>query len=72
MFTQAPLAHVLRSVGAAYGISVDCQQLPSQADRFDGTLPTDNLYEALRIVTIAYGLSYTVQGRQVILKPSEK
>lgn len=72
VFTQAPLAHVLRSVEGTYGISVAYRQLPTQADRFDGTLPTDNLYEAMRIVTIAYGLSYTVEGRQVILKPSEK
>lgn len=72
VFAQAPLAHVLRSVEATYGISVAYRRLPTQADRFDGTLPTDNLNEALRIVTIAYGLSYTVQGRQVILKQSEK
>ncbi len=72
VFAQAPLAHVLRSVETAYGIRVSYRRLPTQADRFDGTLPTDNLYEALRIVTIAYGLSYTIEGRQVILKPSAK
>ena len=72
---QSPVSFplcVAKNINTPDGISVAYRQLPTQADRFDGTLPTDNLYEALRIVTIAYGLSYTVEGRQVILKPSEK
>lgn len=72
VFSRSPLSQVLAVVSRTYGVHISCRQAAGHADRFDGTLPADNLDEALRVVGIAYGLDCYKDGNRVVLTVPEK
>ena len=57
VFRAAALDEVARVVGAHYGVRINVSdRIPTRADLFTGSVPTDNLFDALTVIERAYGI----------------
>uniref|UniRef100_A0AB33IVM9 FecR domain-containing protein n=1 Tax=Prevotella sp. GTC17254 TaxID=3236794 RepID=A0AB33IVM9_9BACT len=65
VFKLQDIGAVLDAVEASYGVDIQLNVPLVLTDRFTGTLPTDDLPFALRIISEAYQLKYHIQGHKV-------
>lgn len=68
VFRHRHLSDVIKEVSRTYRVSVALAgRSPSNADTFSGTLPTDNLDEALGILRQTYRLNISRNGKRITL-----
>lgn len=65
-FHDVPLSKVIREIETKYGVNIKLEA--STNDTFTGTLPTNNLQEAIKIVTVSYGLKANKTSNKYILQ----
>jgi ferric-dicitrate binding protein FerR (iron transport regulator) len=68
IFRNAELSQVVRMIEEYYdvAIKIDCKECFS--DRFSGTLPVDNLNEALEILEYTYHLKAVKETKEIVMK----
>lgn len=66
-FVNRPLSEVAKTLSSNYGILVSCSSQELNNIPFTGTLPTDNLQEAISILTISLSLKSNIQESYVTL-----
>jgi ferric-dicitrate binding protein FerR (iron transport regulator) len=68
VFRNTELSQVIRTIGKNYNmtIKIDCEKYLS--DLFTGTLPINDLNEALSVIEHSYHLKAIINGREIILK----
>ncbi|MDR1717225.1 MAG: FecR domain-containing protein [Prevotella sp.] len=68
VFRNTELSQVIRTIGKNYNmtIKIDCEEYLS--DLFTGTLPINDLNEALSVIEQTYHLKAIINGREIILK----
>jgi len=66
-FSDTPLQSVIKGLEQCYNVKIE--KLPNSLsnDVFSGTLPTDDILEALNIIKGLYGLSYVVSDSTIVL-----
>jgi ferric-dicitrate binding protein FerR (iron transport regulator) len=67
VFRNTELSQVISSIEKNYGITIDAGAINDLSDRFTGTLPIDNLYEALEVIELLYHLRATIAERKVMI-----
>lgn len=68
VFRHRLLPDIVKQLNRTYHVSVTLTGMPSShADTFSGTLPTDNLDEALNILAETYHLSISKKGKRIYL-----
>lgn len=65
-FHDVPLSKVIQEIEAKYGVSIRLEA--GTNDTFTGTLPTNNLQEAIKIVAMSYGLKVNKANKRYILR----
>lgn len=65
VFRGMPLAEVLNRMEAAYGVRIHVDDTVSCSDTFSGSVPSNNLVDALEIVKISYGLNYRFESKEI-------
>lgn len=68
IFRNSKLQDVLHSIEKNYNITfrVACNEF--LANTFTGTLPTNNLNEALEVIELSYGLKASIRNKEVLLE----
>jgi len=68
VFRNTELSQVIRAIEENYNMSVkiDCKECLS--DRFTGTLPVNDLNEALEIIEHSYHLRAVINGKEIVMK----
>ncbi|MDR0332717.1 MAG: FecR domain-containing protein [Dysgonamonadaceae bacterium] len=68
VFRNTELSQVINSIERIYGITIDTSAINDLSDKFTGTLPIDNLYEALEVIELLYHLRATIAERRVVIR----
>lgn len=66
VFSDTQLNHVIETLEDIYDIRIDVRSR-KKIDGFNGTLPTNNLLQALNILRSAYGFRYTIEGQNITI-----
>jgi len=66
-FEETELSEVINNVESSYGVSIEIDK-ESLSDLFSGTLPSNNLNEALLILEESYHLKRSTTGNKILLK----
>lgn len=68
VFDKAPLDSVLEAIGLCYGRHIRIEGNYRAADTFSGTLATDNLADALGVLSSLYHLKVENNGNDIVMK----
>ena len=68
VFDKAPLDSVLEAIGQCYGRHIRIEGNYRAADTFSGTLATDNLADALGVLSSLYHLKVENNGNDIVMK----
>ena len=66
-FSDTPLQIVIKGLEKCYGVRIKQLPVSLNKDVFSGTLPTDDILEALNIIKGVYNLSYVVSDSTIVL-----
>ena len=66
-FSDTPLQSVIKGLEQCYSVKITKLPISLSDDVFSGTLPTDDILEALNIIKGVYGLSYVVSDSTIVL-----
>jgi ferric-dicitrate binding protein FerR (iron transport regulator) len=69
VFRNTELSQILSAIEENFNVTINFSAANDLIDdRFTGTLPMDNLHEALQILEYSYQLSVTVRGNEVLIR----
>lgn len=67
VFENVAFEDLISSVERNYGVQIETDYLSDAADSFTGTIPVNNLLEALTVIGKVYNLSVLVEGDEIRL-----
>jgi ferric-dicitrate binding protein FerR (iron transport regulator) len=68
VFRNTELSQVIRSIEENYSMTIQTDCKDCLSDPFTGTLPVNNLNEALEVVEHSYHLKAVINGKKIVIK----
>lgn len=65
VFRGSSLEEVIVKIEQTYGVKIHCDDAVAADDTFSGSIPADDLVNALEIVKLSYGLHYKQTGKEI-------
>ncbi|MGN0230251.1 MAG: FecR family protein [Muribaculaceae bacterium] len=65
VFRSTPVIDVVKKIELAYGVKIHFNDAELADDKFSGSLPTNDLVNALEIIGISCGLDYRIEGKEI-------
>ena len=68
VFRNTELSQIIRMLEENYNVTITVNCKNCLSDPFTGTLPVNNLYEALEIIEYSYHLKATLKGKEITIE----